>query len=403
MPVAPRIWTIRDAVDAITDVFEFKREARHGRNARRALDAALRRIANESNFWSYLNRSTVIATVAYQTEGTIEYDHTGGAYERMVTLTDSTFPEWARYGRLKIGDAIYDVEDRKSSTIVTLTEISNPGDDVAAETSYSLWRDEFPLPVNYRKAGELVDTDSNFPLEFISPDEAHLDSGIWVSPQQPSWYTIRGSRTHPGRMSLIFGPPPEAIRSYELQYASMPRQMVMSDYLTGSASVASGGTTVTISGGTLPTGIEGAVIRLAASGVIPPTSIYGRSDDQGDDQLIASGLEGYVRNRLSDTTLELHEASAVTLSGVGYVISDPLDVNQGAMLDAVLRIAEADYARATARDGKEIASREVIAAQALRLAMQADAQSRAAASASGGSGSGSPSLTDIMSNSQEAV
>src|SRR4051812_8487200 len=43
--------------------------------------------------WNYFKTWLRIALHGSQTDGTIAYDHTGGAYERMVTLTGATWPE----------------------------------------------------------------------------------------------------------------------------------------------------------------------------------------------------------------------------------------------------------------------------------------------------------------------
>src|SRR5690606_12812154 len=99
--------------------------------------------------WTFLYAPLQIALHAPQTSSTIAYDHTGGAYERVVTLAAGSWPDWAAYGTLKIGNALYQVATRESATQLTLREDSNPGDDVTAGTSYTLYQSSYPLPADF--------------------------------------------------------------------------------------------------------------------------------------------------------------------------------------------------------------------------------------------------------------
>tara|TARA_E500000331_G_scaffold356741_1_gene416026 strand:- start:6364 stop:9285 length:2922 start_codon:yes stop_codon:yes gene_type:complete len=60
---------------------------------------------------------------------TITYDHTGGTYERMLTLSGATWPASAEHGYIFIGGTTYNVYRRISDTVLILDKEFNPGSD----------------------------------------------------------------------------------------------------------------------------------------------------------------------------------------------------------------------------------------------------------------------------------
>ena len=73
------------------------------------------------------------------TTGAVVYDHTGGASERLLTLSGSgaAYPSWAGSAKVRIGSTTYDVDSRLSDTTLTLSSSSNPGTDVGS-SSYTM-------------------------------------------------------------------------------------------------------------------------------------------------------------------------------------------------------------------------------------------------------------------------
>jgi hypothetical protein len=143
MPSLP-LTTYKDLIDHLTDWCGANPGAEVQRDARRSILSGLRELMT-AHRWSYYYQRGRLATVEPYDTGTIAYDHTGGASERMVTLTDGTWPSWAAFGSVVIDDVTYDVATRVSDSVITLTSTSNPGEDVAAETEYTLLRDTYPL------------------------------------------------------------------------------------------------------------------------------------------------------------------------------------------------------------------------------------------------------------------
>ena len=140
------LFTFQDAVDHVSDVFDIAgldATSKHFRAAKRAVADAYRDIVRLHE-WSYYERHGQITTEAEQSSSTITYDHTGGTYERMVTIAAGTWPTNARYMHIIIESQRYKVATRESSTVITLTPDTNPGADVAAGTSYNIFRSVYP-------------------------------------------------------------------------------------------------------------------------------------------------------------------------------------------------------------------------------------------------------------------
>jgi hypothetical protein len=131
----------------------------------RAALEAYRDLANAFN-WSHLDTHSRIDTSpafdGSQVGATIAYDLTGGQYERMVTLTGAVWPDWAAEGTyIRVGtqdDLIggastgfvaYRVRERKSASVLTLTETLSPEADLAAGCEFVLYRDTYLLPEDY--------------------------------------------------------------------------------------------------------------------------------------------------------------------------------------------------------------------------------------------------------------
>ena len=359
-------WTYGDAVESLLDFHEL--EARTGLNERRAryaIQQAYRDLPNRCA-WSYYYRQRLLQTVAPQTSSTITYDHTGGAAERLVTIAAGTWPSWAAFGRLIVGETHYEVATRESSTTLTLTDTSNPGADLAAGTAYTLYRSAYPLPANFRSLVSIYDVDEQRNLPFVDAAQYHHAQSYEDTPSTPMECMIRATGEYYGGMALHFNPPPDEAATYDLLYMANPRPLLIDEYTSGTVSITSAATTVTGVGTVFPLTSVGSVIRFSTTSA-PPTGLIGGISGVDNPYV----MQGVIKTRTSDTSLELEEAASVTIpSGSGYVISDPLDIEPGAMLTALLKAAEAEF---SSRAGREDAKyRLSLARQALLEAMEAD-------------------------------
>jgi hypothetical protein len=364
MPAETEILTFQDAVEQILDVYGGERSSREHRNAIRAVLEIRREFPSEAQ-WSYLQWRTQIKTVASQSSSTITYDHTGGAYERVVTLASGTWPSWARFGRITLDDVSYPIEDRKSSTEITLMAGQNPGSDLAAGATYEIYRDAYPLPIGFRKHHGVYDLQGDYELQCATPAEQQAYSVYSTSPSRPVLFTIRNAREYYGGLEIVFSPPPSSIRTYDFVYERALLPLVTEKLATGTVTTST--TTVTCSSNVFAAKHKGAIIRFS-DGATEPTGRIG---------LIAGTDNPYVAQRTVmsvEATISLTIDAALTteLSGVAYTISDPLDLEPHSMLNAFLRCCEARFARMTIREDRR--EREASAREALIQAMGADSR-----------------------------
>lgn len=353
------LWTFADAVEHVLDVSTASGSAQQRRKARRAVLNAYRQFPLEDD-WLYYHRRGQFATEASQSTGTVAYDHTGGATaERQLTLSDATWPENARYGMVKIGDISYFIEDRKSPTVVTLRLDSNPGEDVAAGTSYTYFRNVYPVPLDFRSGQELRELDqSGRVVSYCDPDHLLFLQSINGSPQ--SWqdcFTLRNAGDDYDTLSFELQPPPSSESTFAYMYWAEPRRLQLfgasEEYSTGTVSVS--GTTVTGVGTAWESRMRGSVIRFPASGTSTvPTGVFGGRDSNGDENDNPYAEYRVVDTVDSTTSLTIDQSVTGTYSGVKYTIGDPLDLDYHVMLDAFLAMCEWRFAVITKQERKVV-------------------------------------------------
>lgn len=359
-------WTFADLVTYLLDAHGLEeRGGLNERHARAAVRYAYRNIAAR-HAWNYYSRQRLLQTVAEYTTGTVAYDHTGGTYERELTLTTGTWPSWAGYGRVIIDSVHYEVEDRKSNSVVTLTETSNPGADVAS-TSYTLYRNSYPLPANFGSMTAIWDVDAQRAINFTDGRTHHAALNLYYNdPSTPYHATIRATGKYLSGVEIFFGPPPAEAVTYDLLYTAHPRALSIDEYSDGTVSVSASSATVTGSSTTFPTTCAGSIIRFS-SGPVKPSG-YNGSVDGADNPFV---MQGVIKSRDSATQLTLEEAATVTISaGSGYTISDPLDIDTNRMLIALQAMAEAEFARLSGRQDQD--TRAANARRRLLEAMESD-------------------------------
>lgn len=344
------IFTFQDACELMFEQYNPATKPPTGRElrmAKAAVSAAYRDCANAHN-WHYYQRRTTLATDADYSTGTVAYDHTAGAYERMLTLTTGTWPTNAARGTVVIDDVHYDVEERKSSSIITLGANSNPGADIAAGETYLWYRDAYPLPVNFRKLRAIIDcSNPSRHLEYMDPSSHLFTSREWNGVGDADFYTIRNEGDYIGSLSLLLSPAPDSAKSYELLYTVAPPPLVTYKYATGTISCTAAATTVTGSGTAFVAAHKGCVIRFTTSTTLEPTGVMGLADGT-DNPYLAQRI---ITTVTDSATLVIDSAvsSTTSLSGCKYVISDPIDVEPITMRSYFEALCAYHYARLTKR------------------------------------------------------
>lgn len=357
------LWTYRDAVDHLMDVFQLDDVDLLGRRARRAVDTVYRDMPYRAT-WSYYRRNLNFSTTAPQTAGTIAYD----ASTRIVTLSGETWPSVAAECRIQIGNLTgpyHEIERRVSSTEILLAASTAPAASVVAGTSYRLFRSTYQLPYRFREVFQLWDTKQNIPVQFSTAWSQFAESMfVWNTPQTP-FRAIITNGSDLGWMAISLSPPPDSANTYVLDCSIEPRPLRIVSH-ADSATVDAGSDPLLVTvDRTLPENIVGSVIRLSgtAAGV---TSRY------GDNPPL---YERVVTSRESSTTLKVH-APLPSLTDVGCVISDPIDIEPGAMLTAFQRGIELEYAKIAVL--KDIGDREELFRQAFLHAVGSDRRTSSA-------------------------
>lgn len=317
--------TYRDALDHAYDYLGDDRSARAARSARQAVLGAYRRLGQETKWTLYYHRHRFSTNAPYST-GTVTFDFTGGTYERELTLASGTWPEWAAYGAVVLNNIAYEVAERKSSTVLTLTVASNPGADVAAGTTYSLVRDTYPLPVDFLACDRLLNLTNTVPVFYGHPRQWANRQVVYQSAGSPYLFSVTGEPNYQGVLALQLYPAPDQAYAFEYLYQRKPRPLTVDEYKVGTVSVSAGATAVTGSGTAWTSAHVGSVIRFGDT-LNHPTGLTGTYPFQ----------EERVVMEVTNTTALVVDAALVnTYSGNKYVLSDPVDVDE-VMLNAFWR------------------------------------------------------------------
>jgi len=361
------VWTYQDAVEHLLDVFDSDRAGRPLRMARRACHEAMRELMS-SHRWKYYDCVHVFHTEAPYSTGTIAYTHTGGAYERVVTLTGGTWPAAAGYSRLVVAGVPYPVDQRISDSQITLSADVNPGADVAALTTYQMYRTSYPLPNGFVGGGALWDLVDERELDIVTTDDEFRESILETTLNVPRAASIRNDQNYLNSLSLVFTTPPGDSRAFALTYRRSPRRLITEKYSTGTVSVVAGATTCAITTGAFASAHAGCVIRFGTAAAEPTNLFGGLTDTENpfsDERTIVS-----VASDGASCVLDSALAAAVT--GVKFTVSDPLDIEHTAMLTAFQRLAEHTYTVLTKRDQKDRMERYQLARQAVLQAKDLD-------------------------------
>lgn len=353
--------TWNDCIEHVVDWLGGNPTNEARRDAKRASMHALRTLAN-SHSWTYYYTVGKLATVEPYTTGTVAYDHTGGSFERLVTLTGGVWPTWAANGVLNINDVLYEVYSRQSNTQLTLSTNSNPGADVASGTSYTLFRDNFALPANFQAMGEMIIAANARSLMPEHPNSWLARKRIWRGTATPYSYTILGDPNYQNTISMALYPPPDQAYSIDYLYKRRPRQLKIDSETTGKISVAGGGLSVSGSGTAFTSSMVGSTIRVGDASNIP-TARWGSHPFQ-EERIITAVA--------SATSLTVDAAWDNTASSVKYIISDPMDIDVGTMLSLLLRGSELETGHARNKRDRDLL--QGMYREALIMAREADSR-----------------------------
>lgn len=364
--MAREIKTVYDANEALTDMLGNATTGVPLRGIRRAMQSAVREVLAATKS-PYMQKKGRIVLKAPQTSSTVTYDHTGGAYERMVTLASGTWPSfWVKDASIYFDGVICDVEDYKTSTVITLDVNLNPGADVAAGASYVLFPRYYPLPDDFDDTeGVYGENLIRVGHEITMEDYLRLnrwDCGVGT----PNFYAIGGVQDLIGSMGLFIWPPADAADTIDFLYKRKAREIRYTGCDTADTDYASSGTISVATGSTAVTGTS----TNFNSKMVGSILLIG---DSTNNPTGLSGLYPYVDQRVihavTDTThLTIDRAPSVTNATAKYRITDFIDIDP-ICYDAFLMRCFLDLA--VQRDMSQVNEFRAMYQEALHLAKMA--------------------------------
>jgi hypothetical protein len=242
-------------------------------------------------------------------------------------------------------------------------------------TQFELIRDVYVLPADYVAGGTGLYEGNFGGLEFSDATSWLDDQRYTSSSGTPRRYAITGDARFPGRLVLRLSPYPDVAKTLDFIYARRPRALRVEAYDVGVATVATVAPAVVVGTGVAWTpAMAGATIRLGTARTLP-TSWIGASPP---------AAEGRILEVVSATEMRVETAFAAGFEEVRYSISDPVDVERGAMLNALYRGIEMHLH--IARSIKEKPDAFAAHDMALRVAKAADSRSLQGRSMGGYSG-----------------
>lgn len=322
--------------------------------------------------WTYLLQiGRLFLNAGYDT-GTIEYDHTGGTYERMMTLTDGVWPEWIARGYLRIGTVVSYVDQRISDTVITLDTTHNPGQDLDAETTYSAIQDSYQLPADFTVGDRGLPENNWGEMQYCRPQAWLAQQRFLQTSGQVYFYTFTADPKAAGRLAFRVFPPPDEFQTLDFLYRRKCRDLVTWDQTTGRATVSPASNVIDLSdGGTFTAQHVGSVIRLSSTARDQPGPPEGPNP---------YAVERTILRLVSSTQAQVDDVIDDAYVSVGYRISDPIDIEPTSMYNALY--AASIRHLCFARNRKELADATATWRFALDLAKEADMRDGAADSAS---------------------
>jgi hypothetical protein len=308
--------TYADLVDRLGAKRDLQMSPREIMQLRTAVTDAYRDLPNQWS-WKYYNRRIIIWT-SPAVSATVTYDHTGGAYERLLTLTSGTVPDWAYAGIVKIGDSAYQIQKKISSTTLVLAETSNPGSDVAS-TSATIAREKYTLPYSIKRFNEVIATGSGLrTLSYTTESDVTHYRSYSGRLGSPTSYSTSPSASKQGALDISFSPIPTATSQVEINAEVYPRQLKVYE-LFGTDGASIGNNRFTSATGRFNPNCVGCALRISTTTAIPRSHLqYSESRDEYEVEVAITGV-------ISATEVEVDSILPV-VTGRGYTVSDIADI-----------------------------------------------------------------------------
>jgi hypothetical protein len=292
---------------------------RSQRQARRAMWDAWREFPGLHR-WTYHYTHGRVELVASYSTGTVTYDNS----TRTVTLSNGTWPAWAADGSIRINDVVSEVAQRIGDTQLLLSPTVNPGVDFSTDVGYTLFQDQYLLPADFLAMDCSIAETWFGELEYVHPTAWLWSQRTALRIGPPQYYTLMPARYLPGRYALYFWPTPDRAQTMDFIYQRRLRALKYDNVTAGKVNLGMG---VAGTGTNFMPDMVGSYIRVSANDKVP-------SNLDGSNPF---AVESKITAVASATSLNTADNYTGTLNGVGYIIADPLDIEDGVMANAFIR------------------------------------------------------------------
>lgn len=332
------------------------------RNWRNAVALAMRRIVLQRDWKYYTSEKRFLCSADVSL--TASYDHTGGAFERLVTVTSGSLPDWLNMGHIVIDGQFYEVEEYKSATTFTLTQRANPGEDVASST-ITLGRALYPMPADYLKCLS-VTIDQGIDMTQIDADQSAYWEKNFTGTGRPDVFAIIGNPRFFSTQFFKINPRSASGRIISMCYRRYARTLRFTGFDTNdtSGTITTGGTNskeyATTSGSTVTAEMLGSLIRMRSDANIPE-GLSGKYP-YAEQRVIVKVDTGTNRLYFDRPTSQAYTAKA-------YCITDPVDLPPH-VINAFIAACRVEYARQQPKEAREISSLENFFRMELTLALE---------------------------------
>jgi hypothetical protein len=222
---------------------------------------------------------------------------------------------------------------------VQLQQATAKVDDFAG-SPYQIFQESYPLPVDFSACDEVYIVGIGTLMQYVPPGEYFRHQRIHVGPAVPHVYTFTGDPRRYGSLSVLFYPPPLTEYTVDYNYRRQSRALSMHGtspvvaYSTGkvTCTIAGGQLLVSGTGTAFTPDMVGAVIRFAgtANGSVP-------TGQGGTSPFFAQRI---VSTYTNPSAITIDQPIGTDLTGVPFAISDPVDLEPGAMSTYFLRECE---------------------------------------------------------------
>lgn len=267
--------------------------------------------------WPYYMGQATIRTDAPYSTGTITYV----ASTRLMTLAGSTFPTWAIYGTVIVGNKRARITRRVSDTVVLIEEGTAFVDNIASATTYTLYRAEYPIPDNIRKVSYPSIEEAQFSVLKYVPTLEFRTRNPGTVGSMPQTYTVQKDRSMQQNV-MCFWPYPSTAVTIRYNYVRMPAPVDVWSVTAGKLTVVADSSDVVGSSTAFEDLHEGCLLRIGRDANNVPTPRHGMYP-YSDELLIDT-----VADATNLTTLTAINTSR---ANVRFEISSLLDVEDAIM------------------------------------------------------------------------